>query len=94
MQVSYTIISIAHRRYVREWLGLMVVSKIVDVSETKRYFLPLHRRATLRTAPPGGCQGIASWAVPMNAGVINELMDCFQKDGPRGKAYCALLNNT
>ena len=91
MQVAYTIIivmlyfQLCHRRYVREWLGLMVVSEIVDVGETNRYFLPLHRRATLRTAPPGGCQGIASWALPMNGAVINELMDCFQTDGPRGK---------
>ena len=74
-------------RYVREWLGLMVVSRIVDVDrESKKYFLPRHRRATLRTAPPGGLQGLFSWTVPMNGAVVNTVTECFKKDGPRGNS--------
>lgn len=72
-------------RYVREWLGLMVVSRIVDVDRgTKTYFLPRHRRATLRQAPPGGYQGLLSWTIPMTGAVLSTLMECFKKDGPRG----------
>ena len=82
--------NIVYCRYIREWLGLMVVSRIVDIDgDTKKYLLPRHRRATLCIAPPGGYLGIQCWAIPMNGAVLDTLMECFKMDGPRGKA---LLN--
>ncbi|KAI0235433.1 hypothetical protein LSAT2_014071 [Lamellibrachia satsuma] len=66
----------------------MVVSKIVDVDrDTKKYFLPPHRHNCLRTGQPGTGFALLSWAIPMNVAVLDELMECFKLDGPRGLSY-------
>ena len=68
-------------RYVREWLGIMVTSGIVDI-DGHQYSLPKHRIAALTNPEEYSvdCSGI-----PMMYAVEEELYNCFQIDGPMGK---------
>jgi 2-polyprenyl-3-methyl-5-hydroxy-6-metoxy-1,4-benzoquinol methylase len=69
-------------RYVREWLGAMVTSEIVEVDPTStRYRLPAEHAAHLTRA--AGADNIAVWAqyIPMLAGVEDEIVACFRNGG-------------
>ena len=66
----------------RDWLGAMVCGGIVDVirgTEEDRYFLPHHRRGTLTGTGP-----ILHEFVPLLSAVHEDIVQCFQKDGPKG----------
>jgi SAM-dependent methyltransferase len=71
-----------NERYVREWLGAMVTSRVVDVEPTTlRFSLPAEHAASLtRTA---GADNMAVFAqyVAIMGGVEDEIVECFQKGG-------------
>jgi SAM-dependent methyltransferase len=71
-----------NERYVREWLGAMVVGGIVDYDpEDRTYMLPPeHARALTRAA---GTDNIAVQAqyVPLLAGVEKQIVACFENGG-------------
>lgn len=69
-------------RYVREWLGAMVTSGIVeyDPAET-RYRLPTEHAASLtRRAAPNNLAVTAQWLAVL-AGVEDEIVTCFREGG-------------
>ena len=77
-------------RYVREWLGAMVTASIVDIREEEgseaRYSIPPHRIDALNPSGSHGTRaGLLARGVPMLASVYKGLVECFKKDGPRGK---------
>ena len=69
-------------RYVREWLGAMVTSGIVDYDETRNaYALPAeHAAALTREARPNNLAATAQW-IPVLASVEDEVVDCFERGG-------------
>ncbi|XP_077994958.1 S-adenosylmethionine-dependent methyltransferase Rv2258c-like [Glandiceps talaboti] len=77
-------------RYVREWLGAMVTSRIVDIqsdSNEERYFLPQYRYKHLCSKDGGGVQAVLLEGIPMICEVYKDILECFKKDGPRGVPY-------
>jgi 2-polyprenyl-3-methyl-5-hydroxy-6-metoxy-1,4-benzoquinol methylase len=78
-------------RYVREWLGNMVVSRIVDYDPTTReYALPAEHAMFL--TPDAGPNNMAAYAdaIPAFAGVVGQVADCFRTGG--GVPYSAVPN--
>ena len=78
-----------HERYVREWLGNMVVSRIVDYDpQTRQYALPAEH-AMFLTAEAGS-NNMAAYAnvIPVFAGVVEQVAECFRKGG--GVPYSAV----
>ncbi|XP_035679763.1 demethylmenaquinone methyltransferase-like [Branchiostoma floridae] len=70
-------------RYVREWLAVMVTSRIVEYDREKRtYFLPPHRRDVLKSTQMPEFMRLL-------AGVATDVADCFKLDGPEGVPYSA-----
>jgi SAM-dependent methyltransferase len=69
-------------RYVREWLGGMVVSHIVDYAPASRsYALPREHAALLtRVAGPNNMAAFAQ-NVPMFAAVEPDIVECFRHGG-------------
>jgi 2-polyprenyl-3-methyl-5-hydroxy-6-metoxy-1,4-benzoquinol methylase len=69
-------------RYVREWLGGMVVSGVVEYEPTeRRYRLPPEYGAALtRAAGPNNLAGVAAY-VPVLASVEDEVAACFRNGG-------------
>ncbi|XP_002740918.2 S-adenosylmethionine-dependent methyltransferase Rv2258c-like [Saccoglossus kowalevskii] len=75
-------------RYVREWLGAMVTSNIVEVDPDRNtYFLPLHRAKSLSRKKGDGSVATFSDGVPLLTGVFQDILDCMKKDGPKGVSY-------
>nr|XP_054758031.1 S-adenosylmethionine-dependent methyltransferase Rv2258c-like [Lytechinus pictus] len=74
-------------RYVREWLGAMVTSRIVDIEGRDRYVLPPHRAIFLGREGPGEELTILACALPVQSQVFENIVECFRKDGPRGVPY-------
>ncbi|XP_077866021.1 S-adenosylmethionine-dependent methyltransferase Rv2258c-like [Saccoglossus kowalevskii] len=73
-------------RYVREWLGAMVTSDIVEVDPKKHtYFLPPYRAKSLSRNRGNGCVATVSDGVPLLAGVFQDILNCMKKDGPAGE---------
>ncbi len=77
-----------NERYVREWLGAMVTSKVIEVdAATNRYRLPQEHAAFLTRS--AGADNIAVFAqyVGLLGGVEDEVLECFEKGGgvPYGK---------
>ena len=69
-------------RYVREWLGAMVTSGVIEVDpETLRYSLPEEHAAHLTR--PAGADNIAVFAqyVSMLGAVEDDIIECFRKGG-------------
>jgi len=75
-------------RYVREWLGAMVMGRIVDHDAAARtYHLPPEHAASLtREARPGNMAVTAQW-IPLLASVEDEIVECFERGG--GVPYSA-----
>lgn len=71
-----------HERYVREWLGAMVTSAIVEYDPPSRsYRLPREHAASLtRAARPANMAVTAQW-IPVLATVEDELLGCFENGG-------------
>ena len=71
-----------NERYVREWLGAMVTSKIMEVdSVTNRYRLPQEHAAFL--SRPAGADNMAVFTqyVGVLGSVEDEVIGCFKKGG-------------
>jgi 2-polyprenyl-3-methyl-5-hydroxy-6-metoxy-1,4-benzoquinol methylase len=71
-----------HERYVREWLGAMVTSGVVNVDpHSRRYHLPPEHAAYLTRA--AGADNLAVFAqyVPLLGNVEDDIVDCFKKGG-------------
>jgi SAM-dependent methyltransferase len=78
-------------RYVREWLGNMVVSRIVDYDGmTGHYALPAEHAMYL--TPEAGPNNMAAYsdAIPVFAGVVGPVTECFRHGG--GVPYSAVPN--
>lgn len=75
-------------RYVREWLGAMVVGRIVEYGrEDKSYYLPPEHAASLtRAAGPGNLGAFAQWFSEIGL-VETQIVDCFKNGG--GVPYSA-----
>jgi ubiquinone/menaquinone biosynthesis C-methylase UbiE len=68
-------------RYVREWLAVMVVSKILKYEPTeKTYYLPAEHAACLTQTSPSGNLAVYAQFIPLMSGVYPKLLDLF-KDG-------------
>jgi ubiquinone/menaquinone biosynthesis C-methylase UbiE len=69
-------------RYVREWLGAMVTSGIVDYDETEGAYAlpPEHAVALTREARPNNMAATAQW-IPVLGGVEDEIVRCFEHGG-------------
>ncbi|XP_022103033.1 uncharacterized protein LOC110985896 [Acanthaster planci] len=73
-------------RYVREWLGAMVVGRIVDVDPTENtYYVPPERRPFLVDGP----MNVVAFSrlIPMLCEAYDDVADCFRRDGPAGVSY-------
>lgn len=69
-------------RYVREWLGAMVTSRVVEVDpETGQYSLPAEHAAFLTRE--AGADNVAVFAqyIPLLGEVEDEILECFEKGG-------------
>ena len=77
-----------NERYVREWLGAMVVGRIVEYEpDNKVYRLPPEHAAFLiRTAAPDNMAVFAQY-IPLLGTVEDQIVACFQKGG--GVPYSA-----
>jgi ubiquinone/menaquinone biosynthesis C-methylase UbiE len=75
-------------RYVREWLGAMVVGGIVEYeARTRTYRLPpAHAACLTRAASPGNLAVSAQW-IPLLGGVEDEVVRAFEHG--RGVPYSA-----
>ena len=69
-------------RYVREWLGAMVVSGVVEYDAAgATYSLPAgHAAVVTRAAGPNNLAGVAAY-VPVLAAVEHEVAECFRTGG-------------
>ena len=71
-----------NERYVREWLGAMVTSGVINVDpESVRYHLPPEHAAYLTRA--AGADNLAVFAqyVPLLGNVEDDIVECFKKGG-------------
>jgi SAM-dependent methyltransferase len=71
-----------NERYVREWLGGVVASRVVDYDPTKQtYSLPQHRAAVLtRAAGPDNLSRVAQF-IPLLGEVEQKIIGCFHTGG-------------
>jgi ubiquinone/menaquinone biosynthesis C-methylase UbiE len=71
-----------NERYVREWLGVMVTGRIIDVDPpTGRFSLPPEHAAFLTR--PAGADNLAVFAqyIPLLGSVEDDIVECFRKGG-------------
>jgi 2-polyprenyl-3-methyl-5-hydroxy-6-metoxy-1,4-benzoquinol methylase len=71
-----------NERYVREWLGAMVASRVVEVDgATGRYRLPAEHAAFLTRAAGADNLGVFAQYVGLLGGVEDDVLDCFRRGG-------------
>lgn len=71
-----------NERYVREWLGAMVVGGIVEYdSEERKYTLPPEHAGALTRAAGTDNLALQAQYVPLLAGVEKQIVACFEKGG-------------
>jgi len=72
-------------RYVREWLGAMVTSKIVEYDGGAHTYRlpPEHAAFTSRAAGPANLAGVAQF-IGLLAGVEDKVVECFHEGGGVG----------
>jgi ubiquinone/menaquinone biosynthesis C-methylase UbiE len=71
-----------NERYVREWLGAMVTSRVIDVDpESNRYWLPSEHAAFLTRA--AGADNIAVFGqyISLLGSVEDDIVECFKNGG-------------
>ncbi len=71
-----------NERYVREWLGAMVTSRVVEIDpETSCYSLPAEHAACLTRA--AGADNMAAFAqyIALLGSVETDIVECFRKGG-------------
>ena len=80
----HSVDDVFHYRYVREWVGTMVCSHILEVDNTsgeERFFLPDHRVSELRVNSDAmQC----NWMITYLAKTIDKMVTCFPEEGPKG----------
>jgi ubiquinone/menaquinone biosynthesis C-methylase UbiE len=77
-------------RYVREWLNLVSVSKIVEVDPSGlKYFLPHHRRPILCGNGKETLASSVTRITPMVGLAHADVLKAFKPDGPRGTTYAS-----
>ncbi|XP_071487143.1 S-adenosylmethionine-dependent methyltransferase Rv2258c-like [Diadema antillarum] len=75
-------------RYVREWLGAMTCSHIVDLDATgRRYHLPARRAGCFEDGNPAYGTTQFSLSVPILSEVFNNMSESIKADGPRGLTF-------
>jgi 2-polyprenyl-3-methyl-5-hydroxy-6-metoxy-1,4-benzoquinol methylase len=71
-----------NERYVREWLGAMVTSGVVEVDPTSTYYrLPAEHAAFLTRAAGSDNMALFAQYTAIMGGVEDEIVDCFQRGG-------------
>jgi ubiquinone/menaquinone biosynthesis C-methylase UbiE len=71
-----------NERYVREWLGAMVTSRVVTVdSESTRYHLPPDRAAFLTRAAGADNLAVFGQYIGLLGQVEDDIIDCFKRGG-------------
>ena len=71
-----------HERYVREWLGAMVASKVVEVDPASgRYRLPAEHAAFLTRAAAANNLAVFAQYVGLLGQVEGDILECFKKGG-------------
>ena len=69
-------------RYVREWLGAMTVSRIVEHdSEAGVYVLPPEHAALITRAAPNGNLAVFAQYIPLLGTVEDDIVRCFREGG-------------
>jgi ubiquinone/menaquinone biosynthesis C-methylase UbiE len=69
-------------RYVREWLGAMVTSRVVEVEPaTLRFFLPPEHAAFLTRAAAADNMAVFAQYIALLGNVEEEIVECFRKGG-------------
>lgn len=77
-----------NQRYVREWLGAMVTSRIVEFDPTSNtYHLPHEHAAFLTRAASPNNLAVAHQFISVIGGVEDHIVECFRKGG--GVPYSA-----
>jgi 2-polyprenyl-3-methyl-5-hydroxy-6-metoxy-1,4-benzoquinol methylase len=71
-----------NERYVREWLGAMVTSRIVDVEPTTlRFSLPAEHAAFLTRSAAADNMAVFAQYIAIMGGVEDDIVECFRKGG-------------
>ena len=71
-----------NERYVREWLGAMVTSKVIEIDpESQRYVLPAEHAACLTRAAAAGNMAVFAQYVSLLGNVEGDIIECFKKGG-------------
>lgn len=71
-----------NERYVREWLGAMVTSQVIDFDpETKHFNLPAEHSAFLTRGAGADNIAVFSQYIAELGSVENEIVECFKKGG-------------
>jgi len=71
-----------NERYVREWLGAMVTSGVVDYHvETARYSLPVEHAGSLTRAAGADNMAVFAQYIGSLGGVEDDIVDCFVNGG-------------
>src|SRR5688572_17522173 len=71
-----------NERYVREWLGAMVTSGVIDVDPPSLTFTLPPEHAAFLTRPAGADNiGVFTQYIPLLGGVEDAIVECFRKGG-------------
>jgi 2-polyprenyl-3-methyl-5-hydroxy-6-metoxy-1,4-benzoquinol methylase len=71
-----------NERYVREWLGAMVTSRVVDVDPaTQRFTLPAEHAALLTRAAAADNLAVFAQYIAVLGCVEDDIVECFRKGG-------------
>lgn len=71
-----------NERYVREWLGAMVASGVVEVDPaTTHFFLPAEHAAVLTRAAAADNMAVFAQYIALLGSVEDDVVECFQKGG-------------
>jgi 2-polyprenyl-3-methyl-5-hydroxy-6-metoxy-1,4-benzoquinol methylase len=71
-----------NERYVREWLGAMVASGVVDLdAESGLYSLPQEHAGMLTRKSPAQNLGVFAQYIPLLGAVEDDIVECFLKGG-------------
>lgn len=73
-------------RYVREWLGCMVSTRIISMKESDRYFIPEVLKPGLKNALD------YAFFSPVVGVLTDKVMECFKENGPDGFGYSDMPN--
>lgn len=71
-----------NERYVREWLGAMVTSRVIDVDPgSKRYWLPPEHAASLTRAAGADNMAVFTQYISLLGSVEDDIVECFKSGG-------------